>query len=140
MDDIEALIAGFEDCSLPAPRWTHAAHLTVALAYLHRYSREEATARMRAAIQRYNAAQGGDPAAYHETITLAWLEIVALFMAEHRGEPLPELARKLVERCGDKHYLLRFYTREALMSPEARAGWVAPDKRPLDAAEATSPL
>ena len=57
--NIEALVRAFDDCSLPRAAWTRAAHLTVALWYLLRHDHEEATALIRAGIQRYNAASSG---------------------------------------------------------------------------------
>lgn len=44
---IEALVRSFEDLTLPRPEWTHHAHLTVALWYLRRHPRPEATRRIR---------------------------------------------------------------------------------------------
>ncbi len=42
--------------------------------------------------------------------------------------PVSVLAGELLGQCGDKDYLLRFYSRERLFSDEARARWVAPDR------------
>lgn len=124
---IDELIRQFEDCTLPSSAWTHAAHLSVALWSLHRHPRDEATRRIRAGIQRYNAANDKGPA-YHESITLAWIEVLSRFLAEHdRDTPLADLQRELLERCGDKNYLLRFYSRERLFSETAREQWLPPD-------------
>ncbi len=42
--------------------------------------------------------------------------------------PLPVLAGELLDECGDRDYLLRFYSRERLFSDEARGRWVPPDR------------
>jgi hypothetical protein len=120
-------VQAFETCSLPFSRWTHAAHLTVALWYLTQHPRDEATRLIRCGIQRYNAANGRQKA-YHETITLAWIEVISRFLVE-QGEirPMDELVERLIGTCGDADYLLRFYSRERLLSDAARAGWIRPD-------------
>ena len=126
---MDALVRGFEDTTLDMAKWTHAAHLTVALYFLQHHSRDEATRRMRDGLQRFIAAKGVAPTAYHETITLAWMAVVARFLEEHDGDP--DLARELVRECCDKHYLLAFYSRDVLMSDAARTHWVPPDVAPI---------
>ena len=132
---ITALVRAFEDCSLPKADWTHSAHLTVALTYLRRFGREEATRRMRSGLQRYNGCVGTTGLGYHETITLAWVAVVADFLLRHDcRQPLAELARDLVAACGDKHFLRRYYSDGVLLSEAARRDWVPPDRRPFDPA------
>jgi hypothetical protein len=130
-DEIESLVARFLDRSLPRVEWTHQAHLTVGLWALRRMGRPAATDFLREAIRRYNLSQN-NPTGYHETITRAWIEVIARFLAEHdRGQPLSALASMLVASCGRRDYLSAFYTAEALDSDEARRGWVPPDVRPF---------
>ncbi len=130
--EIETLVRAFEDGSLPRTEWTHASHLQVALWYLSRHPRDEATRLVRDGLRRYGALAGRQ-AFYHETITLAWVAVVAQFLARSDpGRSLSELAAILVERCGDKDYLLRHYSSELLMSDEARSSWVEPDRRPIE--------
>jgi hypothetical protein len=53
-------------------------------------------------------------------MVLAWIAVISELLAESdRGQPLAELAEALVERCGE-NYLLCYYSREQLMSEEAR--------------------
>jgi hypothetical protein len=133
--EILALVRDFEDCTLPRERWTHAAHLTVALWNLLQYDWPEAAARVRLGIKRYNAAHGivaTPTGGYHETLTLFWLRRVRAFLEEGRNEarPLVALANELAATA-DRDLPLAHYTRERLFSPEARAGWVEPDLKPL---------
>ena len=44
-----------------------------------------------------------------------------------RDVPVSVLAGELLRQCGDKNYLLRFYSKERLFSDEARHRWVPPD-------------
>lgn len=135
-EDILSLVRRFEDCTLPREEWTHAAHLTVALWHLLVYDWAEAVARIRAKIQRYNAAHGirtTPTGGYHETLTLFWLHHVRAFLEDGRNEAraLVALANDLADSA-DKSLPLTFYTRELLFSTEARASWVEPDLKSLD--------
>ena len=130
--EIESFIRSFEDGSLPRSGWTHAGHLIVALWYVRRHDRDRATGLIRDGIRRYNE-HHGNPTGYHETITLAWVAVIARFLADHdESQPLWRLVVGLLEQCGDKDYLLQFYSNNVLMSDEARRGWVPPDLRPLE--------
>jgi hypothetical protein len=125
--DIESFMKDFEDGSLPKSEWTHAKHLVMALWYLRRHNRDDATRLVRDGIQRHNESQG-NRTGYHETITLAWVAVIERFLGTRDLDvPMSVLARELLGQCGDKDYLLRFYSRERLFSDEARACWVPPD-------------
>jgi hypothetical protein len=124
---IESFIRAFENGSLSRPEWTHSRHFVMALWYLRRHNREEATGLIRAGIQRHNERQG-NLTGYHETITLAWIIVIERFLAVRDLDvPLSVLAGELLAQCGNKDYLLRFYSRERLFSDEARHRWVPPD-------------
>ena len=134
--EILTLLRGFHDCTLPRAEWTHAAHLTVALWHLLQYDWPEAVARVRRGIKRYNNAHGivmTPTGGYHETLTLFWLRTVRAFLEAERNEAraLVHLANELIASA-DRGLPLAHYTRERLFSPEARAGWVEPDLKPLD--------
>jgi hypothetical protein len=130
--EIDELVRSFEDGSLPRSEWTHASHLLVALWYLSRHPRDQATRLMRDGVQRYNA-RNGRLGAYHETITLSWIAVIARFLDRaDRRRPVAELAAALIDRYSDKDFLLRFYSRDVLMSDEARAAWVPPDRQPIE--------
>jgi len=135
VDEINALVRAFEDTTLPRAEWTHRAHLTVALWYLTRYSGREATVRIRTGIKRYNASKGiltTPTGGYHETLTLFWICMISHFLlfADVSGS-LVELTNAMLARCAHKDLPLRYYSRERLMSPQARAIWVEPDLQPL---------
>jgi hypothetical protein len=124
---IESFIRAFEDGSLSRSEWTHSSHLVMALWYLRRHNRDEATELIRQGIHRYNE-RLGNITGYHETITLAWVGVIERFLnTRDRDSPVSELARELLEQCGDKDYLLRYYSRESLFADKARHEWVPPD-------------
>jgi hypothetical protein len=124
---IESFMVAFENGSLSKTEWTHFRHLVMALWYLRRHERDEATSLIRDGIQRYNQCQG-NLTGYHETITLAWVAVIEEFLSGiDLNVSLSVLAGELLSQCGDKNYLLRFYSEERLFSDEARQRWVAPD-------------
>src|SRR6516165_8949104 len=126
-EEIRRLVKEFEDCTLPKAEWTHGAHMTVALCYLLQYGQAKAVERMRRSIQRFNAANGNSKG-YHETITLAWMTVIAGFLATRRHtHSIAELVCDLLAECGDKNYLLRHYSRDRLLSDAARREWLPPD-------------
>ncbi len=129
--EIESFIRAFEDCSLPRSEWTHGRHLIMALWYVRRHRRDQATTLIRDGIQRYNEAKG-NLTGYHETITRAWIAVIErLLRMRDRALPDSVLAAELLQECGEKNYLLRFYSKERLLSDEARRGWVDPDLAPI---------
>jgi hypothetical protein len=124
---IESFIRAFEDGSLSKSEWTHSRHLVMALWYLRHHNRDEATSLIRDGIQRFNERQG-NLTGYHETITLAWVAVIDQFLSVRDLDvPVSVLAGDLLRQCGDKNYLLRFYSKKRLFSDEARVRWVPPD-------------
>ncbi len=128
--EIETFVVRFEACEWPYERWTHRAHLALAVVYLRRYPPGEALAQVRAAIQRYNKACG-DPNGYHETITVLFMRRVNWALHYELTGTLVQLVDGLYKRC-TLDWLLRYYSRECLWSAAARAGWIEPDLCPLD--------
>lgn len=134
--ELENLVKAVESCEFPLPSWHHDAHLAVTCWYLARHGRAEATRRLRTTIQRFNAHHRiplTRERGYHETLTLAWIAVLDRFLAAAApGRPLPDLVQEAIRRFADKRYLLRYYSRERMMSWEARLGWVEPDVQPLE--------
>ena len=129
--EIESFIRAFEDASLPRSEWTHARHLIMALWYIRRHGREQATPLIRDGIRRFNTRYGNHKG-YHETITLAWIALIDRFIRSNDDDKtVASLAAELLEEYGKHDYLLQFYSRERLFSDEARHGWVAPDISPI---------
>lgn len=129
MDDAEFL-ARFEDCTLPFDLWTHRAHIRIAYLYLRRHPLEETTARMRAGVQAYNAANNvpeGVHMGYHETLTCAWMRVVDAMIRVHGPGASSE------DFCEQQPYLLNrlllrlFYNRATIMAPEAKTRFIEPD-------------
>lgn len=132
--EIDSLIHAFQECSLPRNQWNHEAHLTVALWYLFYDSETEAINAIRNGIKRYNSAHGIESTkdgGYHETLTLFWVRIVRRYLArESRNRSIVHLANGLIAQYDDS-LRYSYYTRDRLMSSEARTSWVEPDLKSL---------
>ena|SRR5258706_14936531 len=134
-DEILSLVRGFETGTLPRAQWTHRAHLTVACWYLVCHAELDATLRIREGIKKYNASQGivtTKERGYHETMTLFWARMVRGYLAKATLErPLAHIVNDLVAQYSDKNLLFEYYSRDRLMSGEARMNWMEPDLKLL---------
>ena len=131
--EIEELVARFESCAVPPAEFDHGAHLAVALWYLTRSpSAEVAAERMCAGLRRYTAHHNAQ-AHYNETLTHFWLTLVRRFLEQtDAARPLAERARALLATYGNAKLAYRYYSRELIQTPEAKASRVEPDLKPLD--------
>src|SRR5262249_21639313 len=126
----EELRSAFESCTLPFALWTHRAHVRMAFLYASQHPFQAALDRMRLSIQAYNASQQVPESldrGYHETITVAFMRLVCSKLT--RTGPFPD-SEAFCERHPDlldKSVLLKLYSKERLMSPEAKRGFVEPD-------------
>src|ERR1022692_2075179 len=130
--DLDALVERFAAAAIPAAEWTHLAHLRIGAWHVHHLVPEAALKRLRFGIKRLNLAHGTAHSAtrgYHETITVAYLRLIAQFLAACPTEMsfdgrVEALAGSTLAQ---PDFLLRFYSREVLMSTRARKRWVEPD-------------
>ncbi len=130
----EAFLKAFENCALPFAEWRHRAHLKVAYLYLRELPFDDALAKVRKNIQRYNAATNTPEElerGYHETITVSWMRLIQSALDE-RGPAAS--ADEFVEREAEvlsKDALLKFYSRDCLFSWRAKADFVEPNLTPF---------
>ena len=133
MNDAEHL-RRFEDHSLPKEQWNHRAHLKVAYLYLNRFSLPETLERLRTGIQAYNAAQGiqdTPTGGYHETMTQVWLQLVYTALRQFGPAKTADAFFDAQPQLCDKSTPMLFYSRNCIISPEAKRSFVAPDLAPL---------
>lgn len=125
------------DRTLPKAQWTHAAHCIAGI-YLMRCRPDiDVATVLPGIIWRYNEASGTantDHDGYHETITRFYIAAISAYLARMpRDRPLADIvAGFLASRFGQRDFPLHYWSKERLMSVEARRVWVAPDLRPLD--------
>jgi hypothetical protein len=127
----EEFLQMFEQCSLSGKCWTHVAHVRMAWLQMQRSaSYDEALDRIRKGIMAFNASV--QSVGYHETITVAFARLIF-----HRRETQPaECWQKFLELHEDliskeTPILHSYYSPELLATPEARACFVEPDRKPL---------
>ena len=130
------LVAAFRAQTLPKEQWTHLAHLRVGAWHVHHFGAEAALGMLRSGIRRLNDAHGtanSSTSGYHETITVAYVRLIEQLLSGIDAEvPLEErIALSTGGPLAERSVLLRFWSRDLLMSPRARAEWVAPDLAPL---------
>jgi hypothetical protein len=138
--ELDALASRFAAGEIPRAEWTHEAHLCMGAWHVARFGAEAARTLLRERITRLNQRNGVANTAtsgYHETITAAYVRIIAAhLLACAPDTPLSQRVRLLLNSTlARRDLLLAFYSRERLMSPEARLGWVEPDLAPLAAVE-----
>src|SRR5271156_3037487 len=126
LSDAEFL-AEFHACSLPPACFRHADHLRLAWLHIHQHPREVAAELVRNGIQAY-AKHLRRTEFYHETITVAWVRLIA-----SHAEPTFDEFLRLNEHRLNRELLHRFWSPELLQSETARKEWVAPDRMELPA-------
>lgn len=122
--------AAMEQCALPADAFRHRDHVRLAWIYCRTAGPEAAAALAGRTIRAFAVHHHGGHK-YHETITRAWVRLVAVAM---RSTPAARDFDTFVAQHPyllDKDYPRQFYTAELLSSEAARAGWVEPDLAPL---------
>ncbi|MBO9204236.1 MULTISPECIES: hypothetical protein [Niastella] len=133
--EAKELVHQFEIGRLPKEKWTHEAHFVMALWYCCRQPLPQAIDSIKEGIKKFNISIGGentDHSGYHETITLFYTRhiinyIVQTDAAKDFDSKLNGLWQQDFLR---KDFPLKYYTRELLMSKEARKNWLAPDLQP----------
>jgi hypothetical protein len=122
---IEELEAG----TLPPAEFDHRGHLRAGFLYLRRHDFPGACVAMKRAIQVF-AATLGKATLYHETLTVAYLALIAERLAE---EPAELGWNAFIERypeLASREYFERYYPRGSIDRPEAKATFILP--RPRD--------
>jgi hypothetical protein len=105
----------------------HRQHLHMTWSYLRRGEPERVLS-----FLRHVADSHGESDKLNVTMTRFWVDVTAHALASE-GTGADEFGR-LLERAPhllDRQLPFRHWSREAMFSPEARAGWVEPDLRPL---------
>lgn len=110
----EDLVRGFEAAELPAGEFTHAAHVRIAWWYLRHTSLPDALVRFTAALKRYAASLGAADK-YHETITVAYMLLIAEGLAGAAHLTWPEFAGRNPDLLCRTPSVLSTYYGDALL-------------------------
>jgi hypothetical protein len=133
---LQRLVERFSLQEIPRDEWTHSAHLAVGAWHVNQFGPEQAIARLRTGIRLLNDRHGtinSPNSGYHETITIAYARLIDQFLAAcDPATPLGDRVELLLSGpFAERSFLLRFWSREVLMSPAARFAWTPPDIVPL---------
>src|SRR5262245_20069154 len=124
-DELRAFVHAWENGTLPAARWTHAAHVAVAAFYAATLGADGVYPAMRAGILHFNECSGVANTAtsgYHETLTRFWSTTIARFVASSRDRSPLGAVRAAVHEYGNRRDLYRAaYDHDVLRDSHARA-------------------
>lgn len=130
----DAFLQLFEAHAIPRSEWSHRAHLRVAYCYLTRFGFEAALAKMRSGVRAYNRANGiadTPTGGYHETMTCAFMHLIHATLQQCGAAGSADEFLDEQSQLGNKRILLLFYSRDRIMSAEAKAMFLKPDLAPL---------
>jgi hypothetical protein len=129
-------ITTFERAGFSSHDFPHRAHLRMAWLYVRHLGVDDAVHHASNGIRRLAQAHG-HTTLYHDTLTRAWVYLVADAAA---STPVADFDVFLVAHPEllDKQLLLQHYSPEVLFSTDARAHWVAPDLRAIPCAPKAS--
>lgn len=137
MKEVEALRIAFEQGTLPLEEWNHSAHLALCCWYLLKEPRR-AERLLREGIRNFNRKKGvlmSRTSGYHETLTLFWIAKVRCLLDVCTGDEIA-VVNAVVAGLDNKNLVLFHYSREHIMSAEARRHWCEPDLRPVPMTDA----
>src|SRR5262249_40066558 len=124
--DILEVVRKFESCEFRPQEFHHRDHLTVIAHYLERMPVRQALAHMREELKKFTAYHKAN--GYNETITRLWIAKVAQIMVSEGGElPFAEMIERIHAALGSKELLFQYYSRERVMSEEAKEKWIEAD-------------
>jgi ADP-ribosylation factor protein 1 len=102
----------------------HWDHIRLAWLYVSRYGFDEGSNRVISGIKSFAASHGATQL-YHETITRFWISAVQAAIEESPDCDFAEFMKSNPHLESNDH-IYNFYSKELLMSPDARRNWIAP--------------
>jgi hypothetical protein len=141
VDDREFL-KRFEAAAISSEDWRHRDHVRMAFLYLRDAPFDTAVTAIRRGIQALNLANDvpeGPVMGYHETATVAWARIVVATIAAHGPVESSQAFLDANPHLLSRTLLRLYYSRDRILSPEAKADFVSPDLAPLPAVPGPGP-
>ncbi|HEX6544592.1 MAG TPA: hypothetical protein VF040_22735 [Ktedonobacterales bacterium] len=127
-DFVQAFLTG----TLPPTQFHHSDHLRLAWVLIRLTGVEEAARRITSGI-RYFATAHGHAEKYHDTMTRFWVRIVGHAVARRPDISTFDEFLAAFPLLLEKDLPYRHWSRETMLSPDARARWVEPDIQTLPA-------
>ena len=134
MTEDEIFLTAFEAGTWPFEKWHHREHIRTAYLYLCQHPFDMALGKMRTAIKALNRAHNvpeRPDRGYHETLTQGWMLLTHQALCESGKCENSEAFLGRHPALLSKDALLSYYTKERIMSQQARHGFIEPDLKPL---------
>jgi hypothetical protein len=124
MSSDDEFVHAFETASLSATEFDHGAHVRVGWWYLRHHPIGQAIDRFSRSLRAFAAANGAT-GKYHETMTVAWMLLIADRLGTAPDLDWAAFAARYPELF-DEQILLQYYSSATLESERARRGFVMP--------------
>ncbi len=121
-------LARFARGEIPAAEFPHREHVRMAFEMLRRHDFAETVLHYSRAL-RAMAARAGKPEAFHQTVTIAFLALIAERMEGAQADEFAAFVRANPDLL-EKSVLTRWYGPERLASEAARRTFLLPDLAP----------
>jgi hypothetical protein len=124
----EEFLSAFEACTLE--EFHHRDHLKITYLYLRRHPLDVAIMKLRTGLQALAVAWSApvdEEKGYHETMTQAWVRLVHVALTGCGGAASADAFCDQQPHLLQKTRLQLFYSRERLMTWEAKRQYVEPD-------------
>ncbi len=128
--DDDALLNAFLTTTISAKDFHHSEHVRVVWKLITTVGKGSARERFVGALLRLARANGADQL-YHETLTRAWVELIAAAALETPAARTSEEFLAGNPELLDRSILDRFYSPLLLATDAARTSWIPPDRLPI---------
>jgi hypothetical protein len=131
--EFEKFIAKFEAGDFSKEEWRHPQHVAMAFWYLNCFDEVTAIKKICQGIKNLNLNHGvpqTPTGGYHETWSIFFAKILKLFVDEKLDRTLPTIEQmnlSIAFLSDFREISKRYYSRELIMSWEARTQWREPD-------------
>ncbi|HXH60537.1 MAG TPA: hypothetical protein VNI20_04200 [Fimbriimonadaceae bacterium] len=131
-EELDALMARVKACKVPNEEFSHRNHLAMAACTVFGGGTLEDIRATILALNEANGVEQTQTGGYHETLTVAWHALVKAHLAsQHEGTGRLAAVNSVLCALDDKRIILRHYSRDLIMSWDARTQFVEPDLEPL---------
>jgi hypothetical protein len=130
--ELDALMARFAARQVPNAEFSHRYHLAMAACTILSGGSLQQIRETILAINAVNKVEQTTTGGYHETMTVAWDALIRKHLRSlPAGTPRTRAVNSVLHEFQDKSVLMRHYSRDRIMSWEARKSFVEPDVSPL---------
>jgi hypothetical protein len=135
--EYQSFIHAFETGTLSKEEWRHPEHVAMAFWYLTHFDEETATTKICAGIQNLNLkhrVQQTPNEGYHETWTIFFAKMLRRYIDQELDRKLSTIQQMecAIQYLKNFREMTRlYYSRDLIMSWEARISWREPDLRPI---------